>query len=127
MNDQQYLQYCLELLAGFAKQFALRVNHLPAEDPAQALAHEFDRLVAGDGDLYGDGASLVNRLFTGFPELAPLFPRDLLWFLGGECLHFMPDGEIEMYQQLEQQRLQAAGRGETLDLKAARANLLKLQ
>ena len=39
----------------------------------------------------------------------------------------MPDDEIEQYQQLEEKRMTAAARGETLNLRAARAKLLKLQ
>ena len=127
MNDQEYLEYCLGLLADFAENLGRHAENLPEEDPLRALAAEFAGLAGGDGDLYGEGASLVSRLFTGFPDVAPLLPRDLLWFFGGECLHFMPDAEIEAYQRLEQQRLQAAARGERLDLRAARANLLKLQ
>jgi hypothetical protein len=127
MNDQQYLLYCRDLLEDFSKDFCLRLEHLPDADPLRSLAAEFSLLAAGDGDLYADGPALVNRLFTGFPDLAPAFPRDLLWFFGGECLHFMPDEEIALYQQLEQQRLQAAARGERLDQRAARAKLLKLQ
>jgi hypothetical protein len=117
----------MDLLADFAKNLGRRAEHLPAEDPLRELAAEFASLVGGEGDLYGEGASLVGRLFTGFPDVAPLFPRELLWFFGGECLHFMPDAEIEAYQRLEQQRLQAAARGERLDLRTARSNLLKLQ
>jgi hypothetical protein len=117
----------MELLTDFAANLGRQADQLPAGDPLRELATEFARLEQGEGDLYSEGASLVGRLFTGFPDVVPLFPRDLLWFFGGECLHFMPDAEIEAYQRLEQQRLQAAARGERLDLRAARANLLKLQ
>jgi len=34
-------------------------------------------------------------------------PRDLLWFFGGDCLHFMPDDEIAVFQQLEERRYEA--------------------
>ena len=127
MNDEQYLQYCHDLLSGFAREFSLRVENLPEEDPLRLLAAEFSRLAAGDGDPYVEGPTLVDRLFTGFPDFAPTFPRDLLWFFGGGCLHFMPDEEIALYQELEQMRLESARRGETLDMRAARAKLLKLQ
>ena len=69
----------------------------------------------------------MERLFTTYPDFAPTFPRDLLWFFGGECLHFMPDSELELYQKLDSQRHEAAARGEQLDLATARAKLLKLQ
>lgn len=127
MNDEQYLQYCRRLLTEFADAMRHRVETLSEDDPLRRLADEFHALAEGRGELYQDGPSLVSRLFTGFPDFAPHFPRELLWFLGGECLHYMPDEEIGIFQQLEQQRLEAAARGETLDLREARAKLLKLQ
>ena len=42
-------------------------------------------------------------------------PRDLLWFFGGDCLHFMPDDEIEMYQALEERRFYALENDEPFD------------
>jgi len=127
MNDQQYLQYCRDLMASFARDLSARVDSLPAEDPLKNLAGEFLELGKNGKDLYGDGPTLISRLFTGFPDFAPTFPRDLLWFFGGECLHFMPDEEIGTYQQLDQLRRDAGARGEILDMRSARANLLKLQ
>jgi len=127
MKDEDYLARCLELLKDFSRQLDARTGSLPEEHPLAVLAAEFRDLAGRGGDLYLDGPPLVSRLFTGFPEFAPTFPRELLWFFGGECLHYMPDDEIATYQQLEQQRLEAAARGETLDIRAARAKLLKLQ
>ena len=49
--------------------------------------------------------ALVARLFTTYPDFAPTFPRELLWFFGGDCLHYMPDEEIATFQQLEELRL----------------------
>ena len=127
MNDAQYLQHCRELLADFARDLAVRTRHLPPEDPLCELALAFQAAVEATDDLHAQGTALAVRLFTTYPDMAPLFPRQLLWFLGGECLHLMPDEEIAQYQQLEDQRLQAAARGETLDLRQARAKLLNLQ
>ena len=81
----------------------------------------------GERDLYLDGPQLVSRLFTTYPDFAPTFPRDLLWFLAGECLHYMPDEEIAIYQQLDELRAEAAAQGKTLDLRQARASLQQLQ
>ena len=127
MDDEHYLQHCRQLLASFAQDLTARTASLPDDNPLRLLSAEFKSLIEGNGDLYRDGPVLVARLFTGFPDYAPTFPRDLLWFFGGDCLHYMPDAEIEQFQQLEQQRLEAAARGENLDLRAARAKLLKLQ
>ena len=42
-------------------------------------------------------------------------------------MHYMPDDEIAQFQQLEEMRLEAAGRGEIFNLREARAKLLNLQ
>ena len=127
MNDEQYLQYCAELLTSFAQELVTRTEHLPADDSLRELAANFKALADSGEDLYTEGANLVVRLFTTYPDFAPTLPRELLWFFGGDCLHFMPDEEIDQYQQLEEMRAAAAARGETLDLRDARAKLLKLQ
>jgi hypothetical protein len=128
MDDRQYLNHCRELLASFTRELLSRTDSLPEDHPLRALAGDFRALCQDEGaDLYLEAPPMVSRLFTGFPEFTPTFPRELLWFLGGECLHYMPDEEIALHQQLEQQRLEAAARGETLNLRDARANLLKLQ
>lgn len=127
MNDEQYLQHCQELLSEFAETLLVRTRQLPESDALRQLAAGFQNLANGHGSLYTDGPLLVTRLFTTYPDFAPTLPRELLWFFGGDCLHYMPDEEIEIFQQLDQQRALAAARGETLNLRAARANLLKLQ
>ncbi len=128
MNDEQYLLHCRELLTDFARGLSTRTASLPQDDTLRQLAAEFERLAqGGDADLYSEAAPLVDRLFTTYPDFAPTFPRELLWFFGGDCLHFMPDDEIALFQQLEEERSQAAAGGNILDLQAARAKLLNLQ
>ena len=127
MNDEQYLEYCRAALGHFADELAIRAGHLPPADPLRELAGAFKALCVGADDLYSEGPPLVTRLFTTYPDFAPTFPRELLWFFGGECLHFMPDDEIELHRQLEELRAAAAAAGEKLDLRAARSKLLKLQ
>ena len=124
MDDSQYLEYCRDLLDRFTADMEQRTAGLDAEDPLRqwVLTLADDKL-----DIYGQGPALVERLFTTYPDFAPLFPRELLWFLGGECLHYMPDDEIARHQQLEELRAEAAARGEVIDFQAARAKLLNLQ
>jgi hypothetical protein len=126
MNDEQYRQHCLEVLGQFSRFLNLQSQSSSVDDPIRGLSEGFERLAAGE-DLYGAGPDLVSRLFASCPHLSPAFPRELLWFLGGDCLHNMPDEEIELYQQLDEQRQQASARGELLNLPEARAKLLKLQ
>ena len=127
MNDEQYLQHNLKALQTFTEELATRTESLDETDSLRELALAFQALARGERDLYGDGRALVERLFTTYPDFVPTFPRDLLWFFGGDCLHFMSDEEIELYQQLDEQREQAAEKGEIIDFAAARAKLMKLQ
>ena len=128
MNDEQYLLHCRELLSDFARGLSARTASLPQDDTLRQLAGEFERLArSSEADLYTEAAPLVDRLFTTYPDFAPTFPRELLWFFGGDCLHFMPDDEIALFQQLDEKRSEAAAGGNILDLQAARAKLLNLQ
>ncbi len=65
-------------------------------------------------DLYV-GQDIISQVFQRYPQIAHLVPRDLLWFFGGDCLHFMPDDEIEKYQELEERRYAALEKGEDFD------------
>ena len=127
MDDAQYAGYCREQLSEFSDSLVKRTEHLPEDDALRELAAAFAELAQGDRDLYVDGPGLVSRLFTTYPDFAPSFPRDLLWFLAGECLHYMPDEEIAVYQQLDDLRAEAAARGEMLNLRQAKASLKQLQ
>jgi hypothetical protein len=127
MNDSQYLQHCREQLKQFADDIVQRTDSLDETDSLRELSLAFKKLGEDETHFYAQGQSLVNRLFTTYPDFGPTFPRELLWFLGGDCLHYMPDEEIAVYQQLEEQRQASAERGEIIDFAAARAKLLKLQ
>ena len=127
MNDQQYLEHCRTLLAEFSRTLATRTAELPYDHPLSELAAAYRALDENGVDLYTRGPALVSRLFDTYPEFAPTFPRQLLWFLGGDCLHYMADEEIEQHQQLEELRLAAASRGDTFNFNDARAKLLNLQ
>lgn len=61
------------------------------------------------------GQDLICQVIQRYPQIAHLVPRDLLWFFGGDCLHYMPDEELELYQQLEERRYEAEQSGEAFD------------
>ncbi|KAF1066968.1 MAG: hypothetical protein GAK45_01785 [Pseudomonas citronellolis] len=61
------------------------------------------------------GQDLISQVFHRYPQIAHLVPRDLLWFFGGDCLHFMPDEELALYQQLDERRWAAEEQGEAFD------------
>jgi hypothetical protein len=115
------------MLAEFSGELTARTSQLPEDHPLRELADRFSALTDNNAELYERGPALVARLFDTYPEFAPTFPRQLLWFLGGDCLHYMADEEIEQHQQLEELRLAAASRGETFNFNDARAKLLNLQ
>lgn len=127
MNDTQYAHYCRDILREFSHNFSTRTEHLPDEDSLKTLAVAFVTLTEPGCDIYLDGPSLVSRLFVTFPDFAPTFPRELLWFFAEECLHFMPDDEISRFQQLDDLRAEAAAAGNVLDMREALANLRGLQ
>ncbi len=126
MNDTEYRDFCLELAGNFADRLAQEADKTSPDDPLRQLAAGFRALARGEA-IYEEGPGLVNTLFTHAPEFAPLFPRDLLWFIGGDCLHFMPDEELAKYQQLEDMRIEAAAESAPFDYRAERAKLLNLQ
>ncbi|MGE8406899.1 MAG: PA2817 family protein [Pseudomonas sp.] len=61
------------------------------------------------------GQDLMCQVIQRYPQIAHLVPRDLLWFFGGDCLHFMPDEELDLYQALEERRYEAAQNDEPFD------------
>lgn len=61
------------------------------------------------------GQDLICQVIQRYPQIAHLVPRDLLWFFGGDCLHFMPDNELDMYQELEERRYAAEQNDEPFD------------
>jgi len=72
------------------------------------------------------GQELLCKIIANYSHLTPLIARDLLWFFAGDCLHFMPDDEINSYQQLDELRFEAESKGEQFNYEAARAAIFKL-
>jgi hypothetical protein len=102
MNDVEYADYCRGQLESFAREFLERTRELGPQDGLRELALAFGEVSACGVDDYDRGRELVSRLFTSYPEFAPTFPRELLWFLGGECLHYMPDEEIAEFERRQE-------------------------
>jgi len=61
------------------------------------------------------GQDLLCQVIQRYPQIAHLVPRDLLWFFAGDCLHFMPDDEIDLYTALEERRFEAMENEEPFD------------
>ena len=105
----QRLAYHVELLSQLAIQLAkLEQSDLEYNQEntiLQQLGQLIESLKEPSAQQYDsaifDGQQWLHRFLTHNPELAPAIHRDLLWFFGGDCLHFMPDDEIEKYQLLD--------------------------
>lgn len=48
------------------------------------------------------GQYMINTIIARYPHITPMVPRDLFWFFGGDCLHFLGDEEIAIFQQLDE-------------------------
>jgi hypothetical protein len=126
MNDRDFHQEQLGLFAKFSDGLQATAA-MPGGETLAALAEQFAALVAAPDNIMDEAPALVFRMLTIAPQLAEHFPRDLLWYLGGECLHFMPDDEIQQLTLLDEQRRESVSRGETFNWREARASLRGLQ
>ncbi len=53
-------------------------------------------------EIQQSGQQVINTIVTRYPHITPMVPRDLFWFFGGDCLHFLGDEEIEVFQKLDE-------------------------
>lgn len=127
--ESGYCEFIRQLLTQFihaAQQQPPFINEDCDEDALEFLA-QLEALPGLSGSEYSEqGQHLLTRTIATYAHLTPLLPRDLLWHFGGDCLHFMPDEEIEKYQQLDERLHQAASTGEEFDYAAERAHILGL-
>ena len=61
------------------------------------------------------GQDILTQVISRYPQIAHLIPRDLLWFFAGDCLHYLSDEEIDLYQALEERRYEAEQNAEPFD------------
>ena len=94
------------------------------EESSILFLERFEELVAqleaGDHDALYNGQEILCQVITRYPQAAHMIPRDLLWYFGGDCLHYMPDEEIAQYQLLDEHQAEAVARGEEFDWEQAR-------
>lgn len=77
-------------------------------------------------ELFALGQHSLCRIVAAYPLLAPQVPRDLFWLFGGDCLHFMPDEEIQRFQQLDELRFEAENNNIDYQHEKERARLIGL-
>lgn len=128
--DQEYYIYHLELLNALIAQIKLQPpfnGENPNADDLEFLSTLNELTTNTQSDNWREsGQTLLCRIVSGYSHLMPLLQRDLLWFFGGDCLHYMPDEEIEIFQQLDEMREIAKNEESPFDYKEVRAKILGL-
>lgn len=80
-------------------------NQDPLEEDEASFLEQLAQLITdienSSPDYSFNGQIWLSRLFRNFPTFSPLLGREVLWYFAGDALHFMPDEEIEKFQQLE--------------------------
>lgn len=114
-----HLKHHLALLAHLRGILLAMGEAEQVSDDSHALFLErFDELLMTLPDVPEErhlGQELICQVFHRYPQVAHLVPRDLLWFFGGDCLHYMPDDEISLFQELDERRHQAELDGAPFD------------
>ena len=123
--DQEYYTYHMELLSAFSAQIQQLPpfnEESPSEDDQEFLVALAQLQQSSQGiNFLEQGQILMCRVVGSYPHLMPLLYRDLLWFFGGDCLHYMPDEEITVFQRLDEQREYAKQQQVPFSYKEARA------
>ncbi|NVK37933.1 MAG: hypothetical protein HWE18_08420 [Gammaproteobacteria bacterium] len=88
----------------------------------EQLSQLITDLESHHADAVFEGQEWLTRLFRNYPGFAPHLGREVLWYFGGDALHFMPDEEIAKFQQLEDLMIEA---DENFDYLAAKQAIFK--
>lgn len=116
-------EYHLQLFQSFNSALEAFLKETPdhdrqsCEETAALLAQTGQALEARSNYLEL-GQQLLSRLVSHFPAFTPHVQRDLFWFFGGDCLHFLSDEEIAKFQQLEERYHDAGEDADYSDLRA---------
>jgi len=103
--DKAYFDFHQRLLKAFTEQIQLQPPFCLencSQDDLDFLTELNQLPNSGGNDYLIQGQQLLCKVVASYPHLMPLLPRDLLWFFGGDCLHYMPDDEISVYQRLDE-------------------------
>lgn len=122
--DQSYIEFHLRLLNAFVSQAAQQLPFCEPDcnqDDLEFLSNLQQLPTIGGSEQLIQGQELLCRIVAGYPQLMHLLPRDLLWFFGGDCLHYMPDDEISLFQALDDQRQTAKDSSSPFNYENARA------
>ena len=112
-------------LNGFLEEVTFKTEGLHPDHPFKAWL--VSTSAACGHKNYDAVSQQIVALFTHYADMTPLFPRDVLYLVGGDCLHFMPDEEIAAYQALDEMRFEAQMQQKFFDWEQAKESLKKLQ
>lgn len=129
-HDTQYSAFHLRLLENLVALIKVQPpfsDEFPAEEDA-SFVENITLLTQqhGEENFLADGQQLICKIVASYPHLMPVLPRDLLWFFGGDCLHYMPDEEIQKFQQLDERRQEAIENNAVFNYEDERARIFSL-
>ena len=124
MNNR--LKYHLELLnetLSRIEKAAANESGVIDADILQQFRDVIDQLTEHRDSAYDAGQDLFSKIGTHQPQLMPAVDRALLWFFGGECMHFLSDEEITRFQHLDEMAAEAEAEGNEYDYRSAGRSL----
>ncbi|WP_281647511.1 PA2817 family protein [Parendozoicomonas sp. Alg238-R29] len=93
------------ILAEFVEKLPKALAEVVQEEQQQELMENLhqacNELDTDQANGWHLGQNWLFSFIGNHPQLTPVVPRDLLWFFGGDCLHFLTDEEISRFQQIE--------------------------
>lgn len=97
--------WALEALRTLQRQCLGAVPADERSDEFEQLLAAFERLLelmaALSPEYEHQGRVVLTRIQSQLPDLWPHVDRRLLWFFGGDCLHFLSDEEIDAFEAAE--------------------------
>ena len=124
MNNR--LKYHLELLnetLSRIEKAAANESGVIDADILQQFRDVIDQLTEHRDSAYDAGQDLFSKIGTHQPQLMPAVDRALLWFFGGECMHFLSVEEITRFQHLDEMAAEAEAEGKEYDYRSAGRSL----
>jgi len=113
MNDTLSLDYQifhqrlvseLLVLVKNCAPFVASDEHAPAAEDLVFVSH-LDTLstnLNASEQGYPLGQWVITTIIARYPHLTTSVPRDLFWFFGGDCLHYLGEEEIVLFQRLDE-------------------------
>lgn len=88
------------------------------------LLKQLSEATSADESFQQNGQIIIGRIVGQYQHITPAVNRDLFWFFGGDCLHYMADDELSLYQQLDEYLHEQ--KSEPMDFTQAKAHIFQL-